>query len=57
MSGSGPYDTFIKITAIDGVSPVMRDIARMCGLLTGNFEKLSKTMKLALGGAIVAEGG
>ena len=57
MSGASPYELFIKLTASNGVSPVLADIARMCGLLQGNFDKLSKTMKLALGGAIIAEGG
>ena len=57
MSGAGPYDVFIKLTAVNHISPALLDIARMCGLLQGNFDKLSKTMKLALGGAIVAEGG
>jgi hypothetical protein len=54
---AGPYDVMISLTCRDGVSPVLRDIARMSLLLTGNFEKLSAATKTAIGGGIALFGG
>jgi hypothetical protein len=54
---TGPYETMITLTCRDGVSPVLRDIARLSLLLNGNFEKMSKTMKTAVGGGIAVFGG
>jgi hypothetical protein len=54
---AGPYDVMITLTCRDNVSPVLRDIARLSMLLTGNFEKLSAATKTAIGGSIAVFGG
>jgi hypothetical protein len=54
---SGPYDLPIKITAVDGMSPILRVIASHLLGINRSFEKMSANAKMALGGGLAVFGG
>jgi hypothetical protein len=57
MSTSSPYDVFIRLSAVDGITGVLATIAARCAGVDREFKNLGEGMKKTLAGVGLMAGG